>query len=95
MSFFQYGKCRSVTEFEKQSRVGEGTYGIVCKLLSRFTVFNLKSTHAPIFTFSKLVMNLQIFATIYSLMNDINLIDSCQAHLPVQYAWNIEFICQK
>ena len=28
---FQHGKCRSVTEFEKQSRVGEGTYGIVCK----------------------------------------------------------------
>ena len=27
-------------------------------------------------------------------MNDINLIDSCQAHLPVQYASNIEFICQ-
>ncbi|CAL1546922.1 unnamed protein product [Lymnaea stagnalis] len=25
------GKCRSVTEFEKLNRVGEGTYGIVCK----------------------------------------------------------------
>ena len=31
-------------------------------------------------------MNLYIFATVHSLMNDINLIDSCQAHLPVQYA---------
>ena len=31
---FQHGRCRSVTEFEKQSRVGEGTYGIVCKLCS-------------------------------------------------------------
>ena len=28
-------------------------------------------------------------------MNDINFIDSCQAHLPVQYASNIEFIRQK
>ena len=28
-------------------------------------------------------------------MKDINLIDSCQAHLPVQYALNIEFICKK
>lgn len=27
----RHGKCRSVTEFEKQSRVGEGTYGIVYK----------------------------------------------------------------
>lgn len=26
----QHGKCRSVSEFEKLSRVGEGTYGIVC-----------------------------------------------------------------
>ena len=25
-------------------------------------------------------------------MNDINLIDSCPAHLPVQYASNMEFI---
>ena len=28
-------------------------------------------------------------------MNDINLIDSCQAHLPVQYTSNIIFIRQK
>ena len=28
-------------------------------------------------------------------MEDINLIDSCQAHFPVQYASNIEFIRQK
>ena len=40
-------------------------------------------------------VNLYIFATVYSLMNDINLIDSCQAHLPMQYASNIEFIPQK
>ena len=31
----------------------------------------------------------------YSLMNDLTLIDSCQAHLPVQYASNIEFTRQK
>ena len=28
-------------------------------------------------------------------MKDINLTDSCQAHLPVQYASNIEFIHKK
>ena len=27
-------------------------------------------------------------------MNDTNLIDTCQAHLPVQYASNIEFIAR-
>ena len=31
------------------------------------------------------LMNLQIFATVHSLMNNINLIGSCQAHLSVQY----------
>uniref|UniRef100_A0A8C6YSV8 Uncharacterized protein n=1 Tax=Nothoprocta perdicaria TaxID=30464 RepID=A0A8C6YSV8_NOTPE len=25
------GRCRSVKEFEKLNRIGEGTYGIVCK----------------------------------------------------------------
>ena len=33
------------------------------------------------------------FCTVHSLLNDINLIDSCQAHLPVQYALNIYSIC--
>ncbi len=27
----QLGKCRSVKEFEKMNRIGEGTYGIVCE----------------------------------------------------------------
>ncbi len=27
----QLGRCRLVTEFEKLNRIGEGTYGIVCK----------------------------------------------------------------
>ena len=31
-------------------------------------------------------MNLKIFATVYSLMNYTTLIDSCQAHLPMQRA---------
>ena len=35
---------------------------------------------------SQSLMNLQIFATVHSLMNDTNLIDRYQAHLPVQYA---------
>lgn len=29
----QLGRCRLVTEFEKLNRIGEGTYGIVCKYL--------------------------------------------------------------
>jgi len=29
--WFQLGKCRSVKEFEKLNRIGEGPYGIVCK----------------------------------------------------------------
>ena len=40
-------------------------------------------------------MNLKIFAIVHNLMNYINLIDSFQAHLPVQYATNIELIGQK
>lgn len=27
----QLGRCRFVSEFEKLNRIGEGTYGIVCK----------------------------------------------------------------
>ena len=43
---------------------------------------------------SKPLMNLYIFAIFNSCMNVINLIDSCQAHLSIQYALNIEFIRQ-
>ena len=32
---------------------------------------------------SKPLLNLKIFATVHSLMNDTSLIDSCHAHLPV------------
>ena len=49
-----------------------------------------------ILTFSKQAINESLdFATVHSLMKDMNLIDCCQAHLTVQYASNIEFICQK
>ena len=40
-------------------------------------------------------MNLEIFATVHSFINDTNMIYSYQAHLPVQYTSNIELICQK
>jgi cyclin-dependent kinase 10 len=30
---FQLGRCRFVSEFEKLNRIGEGTYGIVCKYM--------------------------------------------------------------
>ena len=35
------------------------------------------------------------FLTVHSLMNYTNLIESCQAHLPMQCASSIELICQK
>ena len=44
---------------------------------------------------SKLLMNLLIFATVHSLMKDLNLIHSCQANLPVQYTSNIKLIHHK
>ena len=40
-------------------------------------------------------MNLKIFTNVHSLMNYTNLIESCQTHLAVQYASNIELIRQK
>ena len=43
-----------------------------------------------------ILSNINIFkATFHSLMNYTYLIDSCQAHLHVQYTSNIEFIRQK
>ena len=42
-------------------------------------------THSVIFTFTKQAFNESLdFANVHSLMKDINLIDSCQAHLPMQ-----------
>ena len=40
-------------------------------------------------------MKLKIFENVQSLMNNINLIDSCKAHLPMQNTSKIEFIRQK
>ena len=44
-----------------------------------------------IFSFSKQAFN---ESSVHRLMNDINLIEGCQAHLPVQFTLNIEFIRQ-
>ena len=38
-------------------------------------------------------MNLKIFETVLSLMNDTTMTDSFQAHMTVQNATNIELIC--
>ena len=45
-----------------------------------------------IFTFSKQSFNESLDFCNHNLMNYTNLIDSCQAHLPVQYALKIELI---
>ena len=51
--------------------------------------------HFIIFTFSKQAFHESLdFSTFHSLMNDKNLIESCQANLPVQYASSIECIRQ-
>ena len=41
------------------------------------------------------IRKLIVLATVHGLMNYTNSIDSCQAHLLVQYASNIELIRQK
>lgn len=46
---FQLGACRSVTEFEKLNRVGEGTYGIVCKLSLTWINLSLTENVIPYF----------------------------------------------
>ena len=56
---------------------------------------NPNKVQTIIFTFSKHAFNESNFATFHSLMHDIYLIDSYQAHLHVQDAKNIEFIHQK
>ena len=44
---------------------------------------------------SKPLMKLKTFATVHNLMKYMNVIDSCQAHLPVQCPLNVKFIRQK
>lgn len=36
----QLGRCRFVGEFEKINRIGEGTYGIVCKFIILSFILN-------------------------------------------------------
>ena len=51
----------------------------------------LERVHVLIFTFSMQFFNKPLgFATVHSRMNDTNMTESCQAHLPVQYALSIE-----
>ena len=65
-------------------------------LCTRPEVFMIPWTFQKLNLFLKYIkQSFKIFATVHSLMNDINLIDSCQTHLPMQYALNIEFICKK
>ena len=62
---------------------------IVYNYLSSFFWCNRQYLHFR----SNHLMNLKIFETVHSLMNYTHLINSCQAHLPVQYASKV--ICQK
>ena len=54
-----------------------------CLMLRQFFEYIGKYLHFR----SNPLMNLQIFASFHSLMNYTHLIDSSQAHLPVQYAF--------
>ena len=58
--------------------------------------FTASPVHTEIFTFSKQSFNEPLdFATVHRLMDGTNKIDSCQTHLPVHCALNIELIRQK
>ena len=64
----------------------------ISEMKIRFRCF-MPNRHKAIFTFSKQSFNeIKIFATVHSLVNYTILIDSCQAHLPVQYALSVELI---
>ena len=64
----------------------------ISEMKIRFRCF-MPNRHKAIFTFSKQPFNeLKIFATVHSLVNYTILINSCQAHLPVQYALSVELI---
>lgn len=59
---FQLGRCRSVKEFEKLNRIGEGTYGIVCECLTQglaAAVLGLEGLHCVIQTRPKLTPKLE------------------------------------
>ena len=65
-------------------------------VLAILSVIGLGNSESKIFTFSKQFFNESLeFAQVHSLMNYKKMIDSCQAHMPVIYASNIELIRQK
>ena len=64
-----------------------GSYGNTCLQTDELILYGYIFLHFQ----SKLL----IFETVYNLMKYINTIDSCQAHLLVQYDSNIKFIRQK
>ena len=66
------------------------------ELLSMLSVYRMEMLFSINLHFQSKINESLIFATVHSLMNDTNLIDSCQAtcNLPVQLASNIEFIRQ-
>ena len=64
--------------------------------INMFCIHSESVVQGTVFTFSKQTFNESyIFTTTHCFMNDTNLIKSCQAHLPIQYASNIECIRQK
>ena len=66
---------------------------IIC--IKKDLTWVLKKSDTIIFTFSRQAFNQSLeFGTVHSLMNYTKFDRSCQAHLPVQFASNIEFIRQ-
>ena len=77
---------RALRQIENSLFIFASTWSIVSEI----------KDHAQLFTFLKQSFNVSLdFCNVRSLMNYTNLIDSCQAHLPVQYASNIKHIRQK
>ncbi|KAB0405026.1 hypothetical protein E2I00_013558, partial [Balaenoptera physalus] len=58
-SLFQLGRCRSVKEFEKLNRIGEGTYGIVWSFSQPGALYQLKPEDAPGSTSRRVGFSLQ------------------------------------
>ena len=71
-------------------------YTFVVRKARNFLHVAFGPIYTIILTFSKQSLNNPLaFVTVHSLMNDTNVIDSCQAHLPVQYASTIKLIRKK
>ena len=92
---FCYAELQSVKDHLREELIWFQTkaedFEIKVDEVRRSWCFNRKYLHFR----SKPLMNLYIFATVHSLMNYTNLIDSYQDHLPVQHASNIKLFCQK